>query len=69
MSMMRRCDIWKATDGKWYMFLGRFEHAEEFHECDIFGPFKSKAAVMAELDRHSNPGAFCLDDSGKGSPP
>ena len=70
MSMQRRCDVWKATDGKWYMLLGKFEHAEEEEECDSFGPFSSPEATTRYLhNNHSNPGGFSEDDSGTRPPP
>jgi hypothetical protein len=70
MSMQRRCDVWKATDGQWYMLLGKFEHAEEEGDCDTFGPFSSEEAVLSYLRKsHSNPGGYSGDDSGTQPPP
>jgi hypothetical protein len=69
MSCRRRCDIWKATDGKWYMLLGKFEDADEENDCDAFGPFSSEEAAGRELRNHSNPGGFTTDDSGTRPPP
>lgn len=70
MSMSRRCDIFKATDEKWYMILGDIEYAEEIEDCTTYGPFSSQEAVLAELDNnHSNPGSFNCDSSGKATPP
>ena len=70
MSCQRRCDVWKATDGEWYMLLGKFEHAEEREDCEAFGPFSSdESAHEYRRKNHSNPGGFVLDDSGTRPPP
>lgn len=70
MSCSRRCDVWKATDGKWYMLLGKFEHAEDEEDCDSFGPFSSAEATHRyRQNNHSNPGSYNEDDSGTRSPP
>lgn len=69
MSCSRRCDIFKATDSKWYMTLGDFEYAYDDHECSNYGPFASEEATIASLRNHSNPGSYCTDDSGKSPPP
>lgn len=69
MSMQRECDIWKASDGRWYMELGDFEYAEEPEDCTIYGPFNTEQQVMVELSQHSNPGGYSLDDSGTRPPP
>jgi hypothetical protein len=64
MSTQRRCDIFKAVDGKWYMHLGNFEYAYEPVDCTTYGPFPSEEAALKELDNHSNPGGWNSDDSG-----
>jgi hypothetical protein len=69
MSQQRRCDIWKATDSKWYMRLGDFEYAEERGDCTCYGPFESMEEVDKELDRHSNPGGSNINESGTKPPP
>ena len=70
MSCRRRCDIWKATDGQWYMLLGKFEDADEEIDCDTFGPFSSSEGAHKYLfNNHSNPGGFSEDDSGTRPPP
>lgn len=69
MSTQRRCDFWKATDGKWYLLLGNFEYAEDEEDCTCYGPFSSQEAAEKELDNHSNPGGWNEDDSGKRPPP
>lgn len=69
MSTSRRCKIWKATDGQWYLLLGRFEGAHEAADCDVFGPFGSESAAFNALDQHSNPGAYYFDASGTAPPP
>ena len=70
MSQVRRCDVWKATDGSWYMLLGRFEHAEDEEDCDSFGPFSSSEAAFNHVTRnYSNPGGYDEDGSGTRPPP
>jgi hypothetical protein len=69
MSTPRRCDIWKATNDKWYMTLGDFEYAYEDDDCTTYGPFKDCGAVEDELDNHSNPGGSWVDESGTKAPP
>lgn len=69
MSMSRRCDIWLATDKKWYMRLGNFEYAYDDWECTVYGPFDTEEALEKELDRHSNPGGSFTDRSGRIPPP
>lgn len=64
MSMSRRCDIFKAVDGKWYMLLGKFEYAQDAEDCQAFGPYNSPDEAEAELQDHSNPGCVNFDDSG-----
>lgn len=65
MSQSRRCDIFKAADGKWYVRLGDFEYAQAEEDCTCYGPFPNEDSAMGELDRHSNPGAFWTDPSGE----
>lgn len=67
-SMQRDCRIWKAKDGKWYMFLADEEHGEE-PDGQYYGPFSSQQGAEDELDKHSNPGGFSVDDSGKDKAP
>lgn len=69
MSQQRRCDVWKASDGKWYMTLGNFEYAEEDADCTNYGPFDSLEKAEDELDNHSNPGGMSTDESGTMDPP
>ncbi len=69
MSESRRCDVWLATDAKWYLRLGDFEHACDHRDCTNYGPFGSQEDAFEELDRHSNPGSHWLDDSGTQPPP
>ena len=70
MSMQRRCDIFKATDGKWYILLGNFEYAHEEKDCTYYGSFPTYDAAWKELeDHHSNPGGADMDDSGTRLPP
>ena len=64
MSTSRRCDIYKAKDGKWYMFLGNYEYAWDIEDCTAYGPFADEEAAIKELDNHSNPGGWVTDKSG-----
>ena len=61
MSVMRDCSIYKAQDGKWYMELEDIHYREKY---EYYGPFTSFAATLAELNKHSNPGGYEMDDSG-----
>ena len=69
MSCSRRCNVTKASDGKWYLTLGNFEHAHDDEDCTVYGPFASQESLEKGLDRHSNPGGMWLDDSGTEAPP
>jgi hypothetical protein len=69
MSQERQCYIWKATDGKWYLELGNFEHAYESKDCTRYGPFRSESAATTALEEFSNPGSIHVDASGKVPPP
>lgn len=69
MSMMRACDIWKASNQKWYVTLGNFEYAYDESDCTVYGPFANKESAEKELDNHSNPGTICYDDNGTVAPP
>jgi hypothetical protein len=64
MSQARLCDIFKATDQKWYMLLGDREYAYDQDECTLYGPFNSEEAVHKELNNHSNPGGMSVDNTG-----
>jgi hypothetical protein len=76
MSQSRHCAFFPAENGKWYMELGDFEHAEESHNCTTYGPFDTLELAEKELDNHSNPGSSWTDNkvrpvptkSGNGSP-
>ena len=68
-SMSRYCDIYKASDGKWYMDLANEEYGE-YDDCTSYGPFSSEEAADKYLsDNHSNPGGGWVDDSGDREPP
>jgi len=70
MSCSRRCDYWKATDGKWYCRLGNFEHAEEEQDCTCYGPRDTIEEICEFIGNgFSNPGSSWEDDSGKSPPP
>ena len=71
MSMERRCDIWKATDGQWYIILGQWEYSYDDHECACHGPFESEKALEDWRFQFGgpNPGGGNWDDSGTVAPP
>jgi hypothetical protein len=69
MSMSRRCDLWKATDYKWYLRLGDFEYAYDDRDCTCYGPFVSEVQASEYLGRFSNPGSIYIDHSGTIPPP
>ena len=64
MSSVRRCEIIKATNSKWYLVLGNFEHAYDPRDCSVYGPFDTEKQVKVELYSHSNPGGGWCDISG-----
>lgn len=76
-SVLRDCDIFKATDGQWYMELQNEPNEEdedgeetESEDYEMYGPFPSEAAVEQYLRAHfANPGGLSRDDSGKEKPP
>jgi hypothetical protein len=62
--MMRHCDFYKATNGKWYMELADEEYGERY-DATTYGPFDSEDAAKRYLDQFSNPGGYSTDDSGE----
>jgi hypothetical protein len=50
------------------MELGDFEHAGPA-DSTVYGPFASEEGAVTELDRHSNPGGYDIDDSAEDAPP
>jgi hypothetical protein len=65
MSVSRRCEIFKAVDNKFYLILGKFEHAEELADCNTYGPFGSAEKVETWIEENeSNPGGCWIDNSG-----
>ena len=62
-STERHCDMYKATDGKWYVELAAHEYGDH-SEADTYGPFVDQAACVRHLDNFSNPGGWGEDDSG-----
>lgn len=71
MSCSRRCSIWKATDGRYYVTVGDFEHAYDDSDCSTYGPFDDEDAAYdgARNSGPGNPGGYDLDDSGTEPPP
>lgn len=63
-SVSRRCLIYLANNGKWYLELGDYEHAWEPHECTTYGPFESEELARGETDHHSNAGSLNIDRNG-----
>ncbi len=68
-SVSRHCEIWKASNGRWYLNLAPDEHGEH-KDSDTYGPFSSSQAADDYLSRNfSNPGGLGIDDSGTAPPP
>ena len=67
-SMQRHCDMYLASNGKWYMELADREYGER-EEATTYGPFVDQEACMDYLDNFSNPGGWGEDDSGSRPPP
>ena len=67
-STSRYCEIFKATNGRWYLLLGDFEYAE-WEDSTAYGPFSSENAADNYIRNFSNPGALDVDDSGTKPPP
>ena len=67
-SSQRHCDMYMASDGKWYMELAGREYGDR-EEADTYGPFPDQEACMDYLDNFSNPGGWGEDDSGTRKPP
>jgi len=68
MSVQRECLFQKCSNGKWYLFLADQEYGE-FDDCTCYGPFNDEKAVQDELNCHSNPGCYSVDNSGTKEPP
>ena len=49
MSQERQCQIWKATDEKWYLEIGDFEYAYDSEHCTRYGPFDSEVKRRLRL--------------------
>lgn len=70
MSCSRRCDIWKANDGHYYVTVGDFEHAHDDSDCSSYGPFNDEdGAYDYARSTGGNPGGYMLDESGTQPPP
>ena len=63
MSTQRRCEIIKATDDRWYLILGNFEHAYNIDDCMVKS-FRTEDDAWAEVNKYSNPGGGYVDRSG-----
>ena len=68
MSMSRYCEIWKASNGKWYLDLADEEYGD-WEDSTTYGPFPSEDGAYRHLRNFSNPGGFAVDDSGDLAPP
>lgn len=64
MSEMRKCEVFKAENQKYYLVLGNHEGAYESHECTTYGPFASSDAAVDAIDYFSNPGSIWEDHKG-----
>lgn len=70
MSQSRTCLHFLASDGRWYLMLGDYEHAYEEDECSMYGPFKNEDELLTYRRYFfSNPGCQETDDSGTRPPP
>lgn len=69
MSQLRRCDKWLATDGKWYLALGKDEHCYDDNECTFYGPFLDERAIDTHLANFPNTGSETVDNNGIEPPP
>jgi hypothetical protein len=70
MSQLRACIKFKATDGKWYLQLGNFEHAYSENDCTMYGPFERESQIDPFIHANfSNPGCSEICDLGIDPPP
>ena len=67
-STQRYCEIWLASNGKWYLNLADEEYGE-YHDAITYGPFNSEQAADDHIQNFSNPGGLSVDDSGEEAPP
>ena len=68
-SVSRYCEIWKASNGGWYMDLADKENGER-DDATTYGRFRSQGDAEKFMhDLFSNPGMVDMDDQGKRKPP
>lgn len=68
-SMSRYAEIWKASNGSWYLNLAADEHGE-YYDAYTYGPFSSEESADRYMDKLGpNPGSLEVDDSGTEKPP
>lgn len=63
-SVSRLCEIFKARNGNWYMFLTDREYDYDQSNATAYGPFPSKEDAHEYLDRFANPGGMTYDNRG-----
>lgn len=68
MSTSRYCHIYKDNKNSWWLELADREYAGR-EDATTYGPFANIEGVYRELNIHSNPGGFSLDESGTENPP
>jgi hypothetical protein len=70
-SCSRDCDIYKATNGKWYMELEECGREYEGNgRYETFGPYSSEDEAINDTGNHGpNPGGFSTNPSGTRQPP
>ena len=70
-SCSRDCDIYKATNGKWYMELEECGREYEGNgRYETFGPYNSEDEAINDTGNHGpNPGGFSTNPSGTRQPP
>ncbi len=67
-STKRHCDMYLASNGRWYMELADQEHGT-LEEAVSYGPFLDQEACVDYLNNFANPGGWGEDDSGTRPPP
>jgi len=63
------CEIWLATDEKWYVLLESDDDCDFETESEQFGPFDSKDDAFVAARKRGRPSMISVDDSGVQNPP
>jgi hypothetical protein len=67
-SAARYCDVYRASNGKWYLDLAAYEYGEH-DDAQTYGPFRSFDSVIDYLHNFPSPGGWTSDASGERPPP